>query len=79
MGPLGLPCNAFDPGVMAFVPHSMGSALKGLGCNREVVQTRAGLKEDHLIDSVPGEYKVFCHIEWMHLWLAFTPPITSPL
>lgn len=37
MAPLGLPCNAFDLGVMAFVPHSMGSALKGLGCNREVV------------------------------------------
>lgn len=69
MGPLDLPCNAFDLGVMAFVPHSMGSALKGLGCNREVVQTRAGLKED----SAPGEYKVFCHFEWTHLWLAFTP------
>lgn len=37
MGLLGLPCNAFDLGVMAFVPRSMGSALKGLGCNREVV------------------------------------------
>lgn len=37
MGPLALPCNAFDLGVMAFVPRSMGSALKGLGCNREVV------------------------------------------
>lgn len=61
MSPLGLPCNAFDLGVMAFVPCSMGSALKGLGCNREVVQTRAGLKQDHLMDSAPapGEYKVF--------------------
>lgn len=37
MAPLALPCNAFDLRVTAFVPLSMGSALKGLECNREVV------------------------------------------
>ncbi|KAJ7997912.1 hypothetical protein DPEC_G00217080 [Dallia pectoralis] len=51
MGLAGLLGNAFDPGVTAFVPLLMGSALGGLGCNGEVVSTRASHEQCRLIDS----------------------------
>jgi len=55
MGPLGLPCHAFDLGVAAFVPPARwGVPSEVSGVMEKLFRHVRGLKQDHLVDPAPA-------------------------